>query len=192
MAEKEAEFYLTCSAFGEGGHIPRKHTGDGPPHQHDRSPPLAWHNVPEGTETLALVVDDPDAPDPEAPIVPWTHWVIFNIPASLKGLPAGFSSKDVEGDEQYGELQEGYNDFKVPGYRGPSPPKGVHHYEFRLYALDTTIRGLGKKATKEKLEEEMEGHILGQCTLTGTFHKEKTGHDTYMPRSGPYDASGPG
>lgn len=168
------EFRLTTSAFSNGGHMPRKFTADGAGAQKDMSPPLEWQNVPEGTESLAIIVEDVDAPDPEDPIVPFVHWVVVNIPPSLKGLPIGFNHKDIEGKEEYGDLQEGVNDFKMPEYRGPSPPKGNHRIEFRLYALDTKVK-LGHKATAPKFRDEYSGNVIAEALLVGYYSKEKTG-----------------
>ncbi|CAM6120958.1 unnamed protein product [Calypogeia fissa] len=176
----EGEFYITSTAFSEGGHIPRKYTADGAGAQVDFSPPLEWHNVPEDTETLAIIVEDIDAPDPEDPVVPFVHWVVVNIPPTLKGLPADFKLKDFEGQPEYEGIQEGVNDFKVPGYRGPSPPKGVHRIEYRVYTLDTRVN-LGHKVTAPKFLDEYSGNIIAQATLTGVYSKEKTGKGGFIP-----------
>lgn len=178
------EFALKSSAFKGEAHIPRKHTADGPGSQYDLSPPLSWHEVPEGTETFALIVEDIDAPDPEAPIAPFTHWVVANIPAILQGLPQGFSTKDIEEDSDLGKCQEGINDFKVPHYKGPLPPTGVHRYVFTLYALDSELH-VGKRFSKEKLLELMEGHILGEAKLTGLYTREKGSSDAFVPGNVP-------
>lgn len=179
----DTEFYVTSTAFHDGGHIPRKHTADGQGAQKDISPPLEWHNVPEGTESLAIIVEDVDAPDPEQPTVPFVHWVVVNIPPTLKGLPAGFSQKDVAGQEEYGNIQDGINDFKVPGYKGPSPPKGLQHIEYRVYALDTTVK-LGHKVTAPKFLDAYSGNIIAQATLVGSFSKEKGSQKEFMSRNG--------
>jgi Raf kinase inhibitor-like YbhB/YbcL family protein len=182
------EFHLTSSSFKDGGHIPRKHTAEGTVQQKDISPQLAWHNVPEGTESLALIVDDPDAPDPEAPVVPWVHWIVVNIPPTLHGLPEGFRVHGLEESEikkEHQGIHEGYNDFKQPGYRGPAPPTSApHRYEFKLYALDKKFEKLPHKITKPVLEDAMEGHILGEAKLTGLHGHERTGPrgtDSYIP-----------
>ncbi|CAI7817210.1 unnamed protein product [Closterium sp. NIES-54] len=177
VADQEESFYITSTSLGKDGHFPRQCTGDGSAQHHDLSPALEWHDVPEGTETLAIVMEDIDAPDPEAPIVPFTHWVVANIPPSLKGLPAGFSTKDHANDPKYEGVQEGVNDFKLPHYRGPNPPTGTHCYDIAVYALDCRIH-MGK-ITKEKLQEAMEGHVLGEAHLVGTYSKEKfpSGYD---------------
>jgi len=161
---------LWSPGFGKDGHIPRKYAsgvkGD------DMAPPLQWTGLPDGTEALALVMEDIDAPDPESPITPFTHWVVANIPATLHGLPEGFSTKDVEESSEYAGIHEGVNDFKVPHYKGPLPPTGTHRYLFTLYALDSRVNA-GKKVTKERLEEAMEGHILAEATMEGWHGSEK-------------------
>ncbi|KAJ7515843.1 hypothetical protein O6H91_22G030800 [Diphasiastrum complanatum] len=186
------EFRLISPAFPNQGKIPRKFTGDGAGALKDLSPPLEWYGVPEGSQSLALIVEDPDAPDPQHPIVPWVHWVVINIPPTLKGLPAGFSTKRVDENSEYAQMQEGVNDWKVPGYRGPNPPVGNHRYVFTLYALDTELN-LGNKVTKEKVLDAIEGHVLGEARLIGYYTKEKhvSGHDQYMPPGAPHP-SGPG
>lgn len=192
MADSPDTFRLASSSIDHNGRIPRKFTGEGQGAHKDEAPPLEWYGVPVGTESLALIVEDPDAPDPDDPIVPWTHWVLVNIPPTLKGIPAGFSAKTVDENSEYAAIQEGVNDWKVPGYRGPNPPVGVHRYEFKLYALDTKLK-LGNKATKDKALDAMEGHILGVAELVAYYGKEKakTGHDSYMPPGAPHPA-GPG
>lgn len=180
------EFYVTSTAFSDGGHIPRKFTGDGIGAQKDMSPPIQWHDVPEGTETLAIICEDIDAPDPDQPIVPFVHWVVVNIPPSLKGLPQGFSAKDVAGQEEYGDIQEGVNDFKIPGYRGPMPPKGEQHFEYRVYALDCKVK-LGHKVTAPKFLDEYSDHIIGQATLTGNYSKQKQTRRDFMSPRDPMD-----
>ena len=151
---------ITSSAFTEGQPIPKKHTGEGA----DVSPALTWSNLPTGVKELALICDDPDAPNGD-----WVHWVIYKIPASAKGLPEGVPH-DPKLKEPAGTLQ-GENSWPSTGYRGPMPPPGkVHHYYFKLYALDAPLHaepGLDKKA----LLEQMKGHILGECQLMGTYKK---------------------
>ncbi|KAH7445068.1 hypothetical protein KP509_02G105000 [Ceratopteris richardii] len=186
------EFRLVSSAFHPDGRIPRKFTQEGQGSQRDESPPLEWYGVPDGTESLALIMQDPDAPDPNAPIVPWVHWVLTNIPPTLKGIPANFTTKDMDPKNEYAEIQEGVNDWKLPGYRGPNPPVGVHCYEFRLYALDCKLK-LGHKATKDKVLDAIEGHVLGEALLIGHYGKDnfRRGRDSYVAPSLP-SASGPG
>lgn len=154
---------LTSSAFTSDAEIPAKYTCEGT----DVSPPLAWHDVPSGTKSLALVVDDPDAPDPAAPRVTWVHWVLYDIPSSATGLP--------EAVDQHGlpeGTREGINDWQRSGYGGPCPPIGRHRYFHKLYALDVVIGDLGQ-ATKADLEAAMEGHILGKAELIGTYQKSR-------------------
>lgn len=151
---------LTSSAFAPQGDIPSQYTCDGP----DRSPPLAWSGVPAGTRSLALVVDDPDAPDPAAPKMTWVHWVVYNIPPATTGIetdaawPAG--------------TYQGFNDWQREGYGGPCPPIGRHRYVHKLYALDTVLPPLSP-ATKASLERAMQGHILARCELVGYYQKKR-------------------
>jgi Raf kinase inhibitor-like YbhB/YbcL family protein len=156
-------FTISSPSFSHLGSIPPIHTrcdGD------DISPPLQWSGVPEGTKSLALIVDDPDAPDPAAPKMTWVHWVLYNIPPTASGLSQGVSALP-------GGTKEAKNDWKVMGYGGPSPPKGTHRYFHKLYALDTLLPDLGASATKKSVEEAMKGHILGQEELVGTYKKYK-------------------
>lgn len=152
---------LTSPAFGSNGSIPDLYTCSGK----DISPPLAWSDLPAGTRSLALIVDDPDAPDPAAPQRTWVHWVVFNIPATATGLPEGASGGGLPaGSEQ------GLNDWKAPRYGGPCPPVGRHRYFHKLYALDTVLADLGTP-TKAALEKAMQGHVLGSAQLVGTYQK---------------------
>ncbi|XP_057982992.1 uncharacterized protein LOC131167931 [Malania oleifera] len=162
------EFRLVSPAIDNEGRLPRKYTQEGQGARKNISPPLEWYNVPEGTKTLALVVQDLDAPDPSSPIVPWTHWVVVNIPPGLKKLPEGFSGKEEEAGGEYAAIKEGNNDWKVPGWRGPKLPTHDHRFEFKLCALDDEMH-LGKKVTKEKLVEAMEGHVVGEAVLMAIF-----------------------
>ncbi|CAL5389908.1 unnamed protein product [Camellia sinensis] len=169
MANSSDEFRLASPGIDHQGRLPRKYTGDGQGAKKNISPPLEWYNVPEGTKTLALVVQDIDAPDPDGPIVPWTHWVVANISPTLKGLPEGFSGKDeVGGDGEYGGIKEGNNDWKVPGWCGPKLPSPGHRFEFKVYALDDELH-LGNKVTKDKLLDAIEGHVLGEGVLIAYF-----------------------
>ncbi len=154
-------FTLTSTAFADQGEIPPQYTCDGD----DRSPPLVWEGVPDGTESLALIVDDPDAPDPNAPKMTWVHWVIYNILTSETGLPEGVTAPSLPP-----EAKEGLNDWEQVGYRGPCPPIGRHRYFHKLYALDTMLPDLDTP-TKTQLESAMADHILGQATLMGTYQK---------------------
>ncbi len=150
-------FTIHSSAFEEGGSIPARYTCDG----EDLSPPLQWSGVPQGARSLALIVDDPDAPDPAAPRMVWVHWVLYNLPADSTGLPEGVAHLPS------GTL-EGLNDWKRTGYGGPCPPIGRHRYFFKLYALDTELPDLGTP-TKARLLEAMKGHVVGEAVLMGTY-----------------------
>ncbi len=154
-------FTLSSPAFHDLEVIPARYTCDGD----ELSPPLAWAGVPSGTKSLALIVDDPDAPDPAAPKRTWVHWVLGNIPPDTTGLPEGVGGRDLPS----GTI-EGLNDWKRAGYGGPCPPIGRHRYFFKLYALDITLEGLAAP-TKAKLEKAMEGHVLGTTQLVGTYQK---------------------
>ncbi len=150
-------FVIQSPAFEEGGSIPARYTCDG----EDISPPLQWAGVPEGTRSLALIVDDPDAPDPAAPRMVWVHWVLYNLPPDVQGLPEAVVALPP------GTL-EGINDWKRTGYGGPCPPVGRHRYFFKLYALDTVLPDLGEP-TKAELLEAMQGHVIGEAVLMGTY-----------------------
>ncbi|OFW22369.1 MAG: phosphatidylethanolamine-binding protein [Acidobacteria bacterium RIFCSPLOWO2_02_FULL_59_13] len=152
---------LTSPAFSDGGEIPAKHTCEG----QGLSPILAWSGVPANAKSLALVVDDPDAPDPAAPKRTWVHWVLYNIPPDAS--PLGEGAKQLPG----GAL-EGLNDWQRTGYGGPCPPVGRHRYFHKLYALDTVLPNLGR-VTKDKLEAAMKPHIIGHAELVGTYQKHK-------------------
>ena len=152
---------LTSSQFENQGEIPKKFTCDG----EDISPALAWSDIPAGTKSLALIVDDPDAPDPANPRMTWVHWVLYNIPATANALPEGVTSKDLpEG------TMEGLNDWKKTGYGGPCPPIGRHRYFHKLYALDVVLPDL-EKPTKAELEKAMKGHVIKQEELVGTYQR---------------------
>ncbi|MCS7166104.1 MAG: YbhB/YbcL family Raf kinase inhibitor-like protein [Gemmatales bacterium] len=147
---------LTSTAFTQGATIPKEYTADG----RDISPPLSWTDPPAGTKSFALLCEDPDAPRGL-----WVHWVIFNIPAYVRSLPAGVPAHDHLSDGS----RQGRNDFGRIGYGGPSPPRGKpHRYFFRLYALDTTL-GLPPGASRDMLLKAMQGHILEQAELMGTY-----------------------
>ena len=147
---------LTSSAFTHNGEIPKTHTCDGV----DTSPALAWSGVPANAKSLALIVDDPDAPDPKAPKMVYVHWVVYDIPASSSGIG--------EGSALPSGSREGTNDWKNEGWGGPCPPIGRHRYFFKLYALDTTLGDKGAM-TKAELEAAMKGHIVEQTELMGTY-----------------------
>jgi Raf kinase inhibitor-like YbhB/YbcL family protein len=159
----EMSLEITSQAFSHEEEIPSKYTCDGK----DMSPALEWSGFPEGTKSLALIVDDPDAPDPAAPKMTWVHWVLYNIPPSATGLPEAVKSQDLPKG-----TREGLNDWKRTGYGGPCPPIGRHRYYHKLYALDTVLPDLGKP-TKKDLEKAMEGHILAEATLVGTYKRSR-------------------
>jgi Raf kinase inhibitor-like YbhB/YbcL family protein len=162
-AERNKTMELSSSAFTHNADIPSQHTCDGS----DRSPPLAWSGVPAGTKSLALIVDDPDAPDPAAPKMTWVHWVLYNLPPETTGLEAGVSRSKLPPG-----TREGLNDWQREGYGGPCPPIGRHRYVHKLYALDTVLPVL-QPATKTSLEKAMRGHILMQSELVGYYKKKK-------------------
>ena len=149
---------LTSSAFKDGETIPSKYTCDGS----DASPPLEWSSVPEGTKTLALICDDPDAP-----VGTWVHWVLYNIPADATSLPEGVPMDEVV---ESGAFQ-GKNDFKRTGYGGPCPPPGKpHRYFFKLYALKTEL-DLKPGAKKKDVEKAMKGRVLAEGQLVGMYKR---------------------
>lgn len=152
---------LTSEAFAHLGAIPKTHTCDG----EDRSPPLAWEGVPAAARSLALIVTDPDAPDPAAPRVTWVHWILYNVPPSSTTLVAGVAASQLPKG-----TRQGQNDWKQAGYRGPCPPIGRHRYFHSLYALDVVLPDLGA-ATRATLERAMTGHILAVAELVGTYQR---------------------
>jgi Raf kinase inhibitor-like YbhB/YbcL family protein len=154
---------LSSSSFTHQGEIPSKYTCEG----NDVSPPLAWSGLPEGTKSLALIMDDPDAPDPKAPQRVYVHWVLYNLPAE-----AGSLAEAVTPHKLPSGTREGKNDWGRTGYGGPCPPIGRHRYFHKLYALDTVLSDLGTP-TKKDLEKAMDGHILAQAELIGTYQKRR-------------------
>ena len=150
-------FVLSSSAFQAGEGIPSPYTCDG----RDISPPLAWTAPPDGTKSLALINDDPDAP-----MGTWVHWVVYNLPPSVRQLPEAFPADKERPDG----TRQGRTDFGRIGYGGPCPPSGTHRYIFKLYALDTVL-SLGPGATKAAVEAAMQGHILAQAQLIGTYRR---------------------
>ena len=154
---------VTSTAFGHGAGIPELYTCEGK----DVSPPLAWPGVPAGAKSLALIVDDPDAPDPAAPTMTWVHWVLYNIPPAAAGLAQGIAPRELPAG-----TREGLNDWRRTGYGGPCPPTGRHRYFHKLYTLDTVLPDL-RHPTKAMLEAAMKGHILGQAELVGTYQKRR-------------------
>ena len=156
-----ARFALTSPSFSPGAGIPRRHTCDG----EDVSPALAWSGVPEGTKSFALIVDDPDAPDPRAPKTVWVHWVLYDLPAGTDSLPPGLTTRTLPKG-----AREGLNDWKQTGWRGPCPPIGLHRYFHKLYALDAVLPDLGRPS-KAQLEKAMDGHVLARAELVGTYQR---------------------
>jgi Raf kinase inhibitor-like YbhB/YbcL family protein len=147
--------------FSANGSIPKRYTCEG----EDISPPVSWSDVPPATKSLALIVDDPDAPDPRAPQRTWVHWVLYDIPADVSGFNDDQLAKGLpEG------TREGLNDWKRTRYGGPCPPIGRHRYFHKLYALDAVLPHL-KRPTKAELLEAMKGHVLAEAQLVGTYEK---------------------
>lgn len=154
-------FKLSSPAFDDGGDIPAMHTCDG----ENISPPLTWSGIPDGAKTLALIVEDPDAPDPAAPKRVFTHWVLYNIPAQDGGIDAGASTGKLPPG-----AREGLNDWNKPGFGGPCPPIGKHRYFHRLYALDISLDGLDNPV-KGDLKQAMEGHVIEVAELVGLYQR---------------------
>lgn len=182
-------FAITSPAFDHGAPLPslyRKAEQRGT----DISPPLRWSGVPPGTESLVVLVLDPDAPDPESPTVTWCHWVVYDLPPPPldgtaattttdgigKGLDENIRHDNV--DRPAGGGQQGLNDWNEVGYWGPAPPVGRHRYFFKLYALDIARLGLGSpEATKDSVLRAMEGHVLGRTEIVGTYERRSSHHD---------------
>jgi Raf kinase inhibitor-like YbhB/YbcL family protein len=159
-------FQLRSSALKNGETIPKKYTGEG----QDVSPPLEWSDPPTGTQEFALICDDADAPAAE----PWVHWVIYSIPASVRSLPEGLASVKPQLSEPV-SARQGKNSWGsgvTVGYRGPMPPPGhgTHHYHFKLFALSSKL-DLPPSATKSKLVRAIDGHVLGEAELVGTYKR---------------------
>ena len=151
-------FELTSTAFAPGEPIPRKYTCDG----EDISPPLQWSDPPQGTQSFALINDDPDAP-----VGTWVHWVLYNLPAKARALPEAIPpDAELPDGSRHGE-----NSWRRMGYGGPCPPSGTHRYFFKLYALDTML-DLAAGASKEQLLQAMEGHILAQTEVMGVYTRQ--------------------
>lgn len=162
MAQSTSHFTLESAAFADKGTIPQVHTCDGD----NISPPLKWTHAPHGTKSFALIVDDPDAPDPKAPKRTWVHWLVYNIPPESHSLDEDL--KTPPKDAHFGA-----NDWKQTKWGGPCPPKGRHRYFYKLYALDDTL-SFSEPPDKQRLEAAMKGHVLGQATLIGLY--ESHGH----------------
>jgi hypothetical protein len=156
-AEEAVSMKLTSAAFAEGTAIPKQHTCEGA----DLSPPLVWQGAPPATRAFALVCDDPDAP-----VGTWVHWVLYDLPGTVTQLAPGLPADDgVLGGKQ------GVNDFRKVGYGGPCPPPGKpHRYFFRLYALDSAT-GLRPRASKAEVSKAIQGHVLGEAQLMGTYQR---------------------
>lgn len=150
---------LKSKAFAEGAVIPQKYSCEGS----NISPPLSWRDFPPETKSFALIVDDPDAPDPKEPIRTWVHWILYNIPARVTSLEEGIQVLPRG-------TQTGVNDWKKPAFGGPCPPIGRHRFFHRLYALDTELENLNHP-TKAELEAAMKGHVLAKAELIGTYIK---------------------
>ncbi len=150
---------ISSPAFAHNTAIPQRYTCQGS----DVSPELAWRDVPDATQSLALIVDDPDAPDPAAPRMTWVHWLLYNLPTTCTVLPEAVKTLPD------GTL-EGINDWKRSGYGGPCPPIGRHRYFFKLYALDAGLPDL-RFPSKAVLEEAMRGHVIAETQLIGTYIK---------------------
>ncbi len=155
-------FSLRSDSFEASGEIPRKFTCEGD----DTSVHLSWSGAPEATKSFALIVDDPDAPDPDAPQMVYVHWVLYNIPADADEL-----TEDINTEELPNGTQQGLNDWKRTGYGGPCPPIGRHRYFHKIYALDCVLPDLASPS-KPQLLEAIQGHVLAQAELMGTYKKQ--------------------
>jgi Raf kinase inhibitor-like YbhB/YbcL family protein len=155
--QQKSELKLTSTAFKEGEAIPRGYTCDGA----NVSPPLEWTGVPKSAKTIAIIADDPDAPSGT-----FVHWVLFNLPADGLGL----IENTPQTETLNGGGMQGKNDFEKTGYGGPCPPSGTHRYFFKFYALDTELPSKAG-ATKAEVEKAMEGHVVGQAQLMGTYKR---------------------
>ena len=153
---------ITSTAFQQGGSIPSQYTCEGK----DISPPLSWSGVPANAKSVAMIVDDPDAPDPAKPQRVYVHWVVYNIPPQATSLPENASKSGLSGG-----IVQGKNDWGKTGYGGPCPPIGRHRYFFKLYALDTTLTL--KDATKADVERAIKGHVIDSGELMGTYQKKQ-------------------
>lgn len=153
-AAKMDPFRISSPAFPHNGSIPARHTCDGP----DLSPPLRIEGVPPGAKSLALIVDDPDAPGGT-----WVHWIVWNIDPATREIPE---------NRLPGGAVQGRNGFGTEKYGGPCPPSGTHRYFFRLYALDAPL-ALARGADKARLESAMKGHVLGQAEFVGLYARQR-------------------
>jgi Raf kinase inhibitor-like YbhB/YbcL family protein len=158
-----ATMTLTSPSFASGGEIPRKHTCEG----EGVSPALVWSGVPSTARTLVLIVDDPDAPDPAAPRTTFVHWVVYNLPSAVSGLPEAAEAAVLPPGARVGT-----NDWRHTAYGGPCPPIGRHRYFFKLYALDVALPD-GGAANKASVVEAMRGHVVAEAELVGTYQKHQ-------------------
>jgi Raf kinase inhibitor-like YbhB/YbcL family protein len=156
-------FNISSPVFAENGSMDARYTCEGG----DVSPPLTWASAHPGTKSFALIVEDPDAPDPAKPTRIVSHWVLYNIPANVRELVEDASRSGLP----TGAVQ-GRNERKTQAYMGPCPPIGRHRYFFKLFALDSNLTGL-KNPTKAELQQAMQGHVLGTAELIGTYQKSK-------------------
>jgi len=161
-ASRSMPLTLLSPAFGSRAAIPPQYTCDGD----DASPSLGWSGVPPHTASFALIVDDPDAPDPAAPTRTFVHWVVYDIPAPVRELEEAVTAAALPDG-----TREGVNDKGGTGYTGPCPPIGRHRYFFKLHALDVVLGDLGVGATKADVERAMEGHVLERAELVGTYER---------------------
>jgi len=152
-------FSITSPAFVHDSEIPQLYTCD----DEDISPPLQWTGSPAATQSLVLIMDDPDAPDPRAPKMTWIHWLLYNLPADLNGLPEAVKTSELPA-----ATLQGKNSWNSTGYGGPCPPIGRHRYYFKLYALDCVLPDL-KHPDKDSLLKNMQGHILAETQLMATY-----------------------
>lgn len=152
---------LRSSAMREAGEIPPRFTCQG----EDLSPPLGWEGEPEGTRSFVLIVDDPDAPDPDRPRLTWVHWILYNIPATVHALDEGAGNRPPAAGEH------ALTHADALGYHGPCPPIGRHRYYFRLFALDCLLPSLGPTARRPEVEQAMRGHVLASAEVMGTYRK---------------------
>jgi hypothetical protein len=161
MAMNSSMFAIRSPAFEDNTAIPRQYTSEG----ENISPPLEWADPPLATESFALIMEDPDAPDPQNPQQSWVHWVLYDLPANTTFLPA-----DADKNHLPAGARRGLNDWNHTEYGGPDPPVGEHRYLCRLYALDTILRKL-PRPTRKNLLDAMEGHVLDRAEIVGTYKK---------------------
>jgi Raf kinase inhibitor-like YbhB/YbcL family protein len=157
----KASLKLESAAFTHNGDMPARFTCDGA----ETPPPLAWSGLPNATKSLALIVEDPDVPDPKAPKYTFVHWVLYNLPPTVGGMAEGMQTLPP------GTL-EALNNTKHTGYKGPCPPIGKHRYIHKLYALDTVLPDLNKP-NKAQLEQAMAGHVLAETALIGLYERTR-------------------